>query len=277
MKKGFKRYVAFQLMIATMCFLVSCSTNTLTHRSQLSLVSDDEVMSTSATQYKQFISTNKVVSTKGGSKDAAIVNKVSNKIIAAVKQYYADLGRTSELDGYAWEINTVQSTEANAWCMPGGKIVVYTGILPITQNEASLAVVIGHEVTHALAKHGKERMSQGLIQQFGGQALSIALANKPQQTQQLFGAAYGLGTQYGIMLPFSRNDEYEADKFGLVFTAMAGYDPHEAISFWHRMEQFSGNQKPPEFLSTHPSNENRIAQLQSVMDETVAKYYHPQH
>ena len=277
MKKDLKKYLTPVTIVALITILVGCTTNTLTHRSQLSLVSDDEVMSTSATQYKQFISTNKVVFAKGGSKDAAVVNKVSNKIIAAVKQYYADLGRTSELDGYAWEINTVQSTEANAWCMPGGKIVVYTGILPITQNEASLAVVIGHEVTHALAKHGKERMSQGLIQQFGGQALSIALANKPQETQQLFGTAYGLGTQYGIMLPFSRNDEYEADKYGLIFTALAGYDPHEAINFWHRMEQFAGSQKPPEFLSTHPSDENRIAQLQSVMDETVAKYYHPQH
>ena len=273
----FKKYIAPATLAITLAFSTSCSNNTLTHRSQLSLVSDEEVMSTSATQYKQFISTNKVVPIKGGSKDAAIVNKVSTRIIAAVKQYYADLGKSSELDGYAWEINTVQSTEANAWCMPGGKIVVYTGILPITQNEASLAVVIGHEVTHALAKHGKERMSQGLIQQFGGQALSMALANKPQETQQLFGTAYGLGTQYGIMLPFSRNDEYEADKFGLVFTALAGYDPHEAINFWKRMDQFAGSQKPPEFLSTHPSNENRIAQLQSIMNETVTKYYRPQH
>ena len=185
MKNDIKKYLTPATIIVLIAILVGCTTNTLTHRSQLSLVSDEEVISTSATQYKQFISTNKVVPARGGNKDAAIVNKVSNNIIAAVKKYYADLGRTSELDGYAWEINTVQSTEANAWCMPGGKIVVYTGILPITQNEASLAVVIGHEVTHALAKHGKERMSQGLIQQFGGQALSIALANKPQQTQQL--------------------------------------------------------------------------------------------
>lgn len=272
-----KKYTFSTMFAIVLAVLVACSSNTLTHRNQLSLVSDEEIMSSSATQYKQFISTNKVVPVKGGSKDAAIVNKVSTRIIAAVKQYYADLGKTSELDGYAWEINTVQSAEANAWCMPGGKIVVYTGILPITQNEASLAVVIGHEVTHALAKHGKERMSQGLIQQFGGQALSMALANKPKETQQLFGTAYGLGTQYGIMLPFSRNDEYEADKFGLAFTALAGYDPHEAINFWKRMDQFAGSQKPPEFLSTHPSNENRIAQLQSIMNETVTKYYRPKH
>ena len=256
--------------------LMGCTSNTLTHRSELSLVSDEEMMTNATSQYRQFLSTNKVVSTQSGDKNAQLVSKVSNRIIAAVKQYYADLGQSSELSGYAWEVNTVVSNEANAWCMPGGKIVVYTGLLPITQNEASLAVVIGHEVTHALAKHGKERMSQGLIQQFGGQLLSEALANKPQATQQLFGTAYGLGTQCGIMLPFSRKDEYEADKYGLAFTALAGYDPHEAINFWHRMQAASGNQKPPEFASTHPSDENRIAQLQSIMDETVAKYYHPQ-
>jgi len=159
--------------------------------------------------------------------------------------------------------------------MPGGKIVVYTGILPITQNDAALAVVIGHEVTHALAKHGKERMSEALLQQYGGQALSIALANKSKETQQLYGNAYGLGTQYGIMLPFSRKNEYEADKYGLVFTALAGYDPHEAILFWKRMSQSSGGQKPPEFASTHPSDENRIAQLQSIMEETYTKFYKP--
>ncbi len=271
-----KQSKSFFITLASITLLIGCATNTLTHRSELSLVSDEEMMTTAASQYKQFLSTNKVVSNNSGSKDAAMVGKVSNKIIAAVKQYYADLGRSSELDGYAWEVNTVVSNEANAWCMPGGKIVVYTGLLPITQNEASLAVVIGHEVTHALAKHGKERMSQGLIQQFGGQVLTAALANKPTETQQLFGTAFGLGTQYGIMLPFSRKDEYEADRYGLVFTALAGYDPHEAINFWQRMEKFAGSQKPPEFVSTHPSDENRIAQLQSVMDETVAKYYHPQ-
>jgi len=272
-----KKYSFVVSFIVVAIGIAGCVTNTLTHRSELSLVSDQEVITTSATQYKQFLSTNKVISPNSGSKDAAIVTKVSKRIIAAVQKYYADLGRTDELSDYSWEINTVVSNEANAWCMPGGKIVVYTGILPITQNEAALAVVIGHEVTHALAKHGKERMSQALLQQLGGQALSMAIANKPKETQALYGSAYGLGSQYGIMLPFSRQNEYEADKYGLVFTALAGYDPHEAINFWHRMEQMAGGQKPPEFASTHPSDAKRIAQLQSVMDETVAKYYRPQH
>jgi predicted Zn-dependent protease len=266
------------ISLFSIAILLGCSSNSLTHRSQLSLVSDAEVLSTASTQYKQFISTNSVVSPGKGAagKDAVLVDKVSNRIIAAVKKYYADINQSEQLNGYEWEVKTVNSKEVNAWCMPGGKIVVYTGILPITQNEASLAVVIGHEVTHALAKHGNERMSQGLIQQFGGQALSMALANKPQETQALFTTAYGVGTQYGVMLPFGRRDEYEADRFGLIFTALAGYDPKEAISFWQRMEQQGGNQKPPEFLSTHPSDANRIAQLQSIMDETISKYYKPQ-
>jgi len=152
---------------------------------------------------------------------------------------------------------------------------VYTGILPLTQNDAALAVVLGHEVTHALAKHGNERMSQSLLQQVGGQALSIALANKPKETQALYNSAYGLGSQYGVMLPFARKDEYEADKIGLMFTALAGYDPREAINFWQRMEKAGGGQKPPEFASTHPSDANRISQLQSIMDATVKNYYHP--
>jgi predicted Zn-dependent protease len=148
--------------------------------------------------------------------------------------------------------------------------------LPVTQNDDALAVVIGHEVTHALAKHGNERMSQGLLQQLGGQALSAAIASKPQETQQLFTTAYGVGTQYGVLLPFGRKDEYEADKYGLIFTALAGYDPREAVRFWQRMSSANGGQKQPEFLSTHPSDENRIAQLQSMMDETISKYYRPQ-
>lgn len=159
--------------------------------------------------------------------------------------------------------------------MPGGKIVVYTGLLPVTQTEPALAVVMGHEIAHALAKHGKERMSQGLVQQLGGAALSVALANKPAATQALFQNAYGVGSQVGVMLPFSRQNELEADKFGLRFSALAGYNPREAIPFWERMAKAGGGQKPPELLSTHPADETRIKQLESIMDETVQKYYRP--
>jgi predicted Zn-dependent protease len=268
-----KQSLATTLLVAFVC-LSACTTNTITGKTQLNLVSDAEILSTANTEYKQFLSTNKVVT--AGSSDAASVNRVGNRIIAAVKKYYADMDKSAELDNYQWEINTVSSKEANAWCMPGGKIVVYTGILPITQNDAALAVVMGHEVTHALANHGKQRMNVNLIEQLGGQALSVALANKPTETQALFNSAFGLGSQYGVMLPFARKDEYEADKFGFMFTALAGYDPREAIKFWQRMSAATASsQKLPEFASTHPSDDNRIKQLQSIMDDTINKYYRP--
>lgn len=271
-----KRQYVIIFSITLFLAFSGCKTNSITGRSQLSLVSDADVLTAATSEYKQFLSSNKVLTVSSGNSDASSVNRVGNRIVAAVKKYYANQGKLSELEGYNWEINTVSSAEANAWCMPGGKIVVYTGILPLTQNDAALAVVIGHEVTHALAKHGNERMSQSLLQQVGGQALAVALSNKPQETQALYNSAYGLGSQYGVMLPFARKDEYEADKFGLMFTALAGYDPQEAISFWQRMEKAgSSNQKPPEFASTHPTDANRIAQLQSIMNDTRSKYYHP--
>jgi predicted Zn-dependent protease len=157
--------------------------------------------------------------------------------------------------------------------MPGGKIVVYTGLLPITQNEAALAVVVGHEVTHAVAKHGNERMSQGMIQQLGGVALATALSSQPTETQNLLMAAYGAGSEVGILLPFSRNQEYEADKFGLNYAALAGYNPQEAIPLWQRMEAAAQNSsRPPEFISTHPSEGNRIKRLQEYMPEALKLY-----
>jgi predicted Zn-dependent protease len=158
--------------------------------------------------------------------------------------------------------------------MPGGKIVVYTGLLPVSQNEAALAAVMGHEVAHALLQHGNQRMSQGLAQQLGGVALSVAVANKPQETQDLFMGAYGLGSTVGILLPFSRKHELQADEWGLRFAAMAGYNPQEAINLWRRMEQASTGQKPPEFLSTHPSEGRRIEQLEKLMPQAL-KYYKP--
>ncbi len=263
-------YVLFSLAI----FLVACTRNAITGRNQLSLVSDNEVQTMAVSEYKQFLSQNKVIS-PSSSKDAEMVRRVGNRLVTAIQKYYTEQGLSNELAGYNWEINLVDSKEVNAWCMPGGKIVVYTGLLPVTQTEPALAIVMGHEITHALAKHGKERMSQGLVQQLGGVALSVALANKPAATQQLFQNAYGVGSQVGIMLPFSRQNELEADKFGLRFSALAGYNPREAIPFWQRMEKMSNGQKPPEFLSTHPADETRIQQLESIMDETIQKYYRP--
>ena len=224
-------------------------------------------------QYQQFLSTNRVVSSSSN-RDAEMVRRVGLRITKAVTDYYAQKGLSNELDGYKWEYNLVDNKEANAWCMPGGKIVVYTGLLPITQNEAALAAVMGHEVTHAIFNHGNERMSQGLVQQLGGVALSIALANKPQQTQQLFLGAYGAGSTVGILLPFSRKHELEADHYGLIWTAMAGYNPREAIALWQRMEKASNGQKPPEFLSTHPAEGHRIQELEKFMPEALT-YYKP--
>jgi len=224
-------------------------------------------------QYQQFLSTNRVVSSSNN-RDAEMVKRVGQRIARAVESYYAQNGISDKLKGFNWEYTLVDDKAVNAWCMPGGKIVVYTGLLPVTQNEAALAVVIGHEVSHALLQHGNQRMSQGLLQQLGGVALSVAVANKPVETQNLFMTAYGAGTTVGLLLPFSRNQELEADRFGLIWTAMAGYNPQEAISLWERMEKASQGQSPPEFLSTHPTEGRRINQLQKFMPEAL-KYYKP--
>jgi predicted Zn-dependent protease len=223
-------------------------------------------------QYREFLNTNRVISASNN-RDAEMVRRVGQRITTAVTNYYASIGRSEDLAGYQWEYNLVDNPQANAWCMPGGKIVVYSGLLPITQNEAALAVVVGHEVSHAVFGHGNERMSQALATQMGGLALSVAVANQPAETQNLFLAAYGAGSQLGLLLPYSRKHELEADRYGLRWTAMAGYNPREAIGLWQRMEA-AGGAKPPEFLSTHPTEGRRIDQLNRYMDEAL-QYYKP--
>ncbi len=265
-----QKLASFLLMVAT---FVSCSTNPVTGRNQFKLVSEQELQAMATQEYRQFLSTNKVV-TPSADRDAEMVRRVGQRVANAVTQYYKQNNLGNVLDGYKWEFNLVQSNDANAWAMPGGKVVVYTGLLPITQNEAALAVVLGHEISHAIFQHGNERMSQGLAQQLGGAALSVALANKPAATQNLFMQAYGVGSQVGLMLPFSRKQELEADHYGLIWTAMAGYNPREAIALWQRMEKASNGQRPPEFLSTHPSEGHRIEQLEKYMPEAL-KYYKP--
>ena len=251
---------------------LACTHNNITGRSQLSLVSETDAENMAKTEYIKFLSTSKVVSSNSN-KDAEMVTRVGTRIAAAITQYYKEKGLTNELEGYKWEFNLVDSKEVNAWCMPGGKVVVYTGILPITQNEAALAVVLGHEITHAVAGHGRERMSQGIVQQLGGVALSVALANKSAETQNIFNSAYGVGTNVGLLLPFSRKQELEADHYGLIFAAMAGYNPQEAVPFWQRMAKLGG-EKPPVFLSDHPSDEDRIQKIQALMPEALG-YYKP--
>lgn len=253
--------------------LVGCSQNAITGKNQLTLYNDADLQNMALQQYRQFLSENKVVAVNT-SKDAEMVRRVGQRLTSAINQYYTGKGLGSELAGYQWEYNLVDSKEVNAWCMPGGKIVVYTGLLPITQNEAALAVVMGHEIAHALAKHGNERMSRASLAELGGQALSVALANKSPIAQSIFNSAYGVGTNIGVMLPFGRSQELEADKFGLIFSSMAGYNPQEAIGLWQRMEKAGGGNKPPEFLSTHPPEAKRIEKLREMMPEAL-KYYKP--
>lgn len=261
-------------LLSIFLFFGSCQRNAITGRNQLRLVPESELQAMAFQQYKQFLSTNNVAA--AGSNEVTMTRRVANRIINAIQSYYNQQGLSSELEGYQWEINVVNNRQVNAWAMPGGKIVVYTGLLPVAQTDAGLAVVIGHEIAHALAKHGSERMSQGLVQQLGGVALSTAISSKPSQTQNIFMSAYGIGTTVGLVLPFSRKQELEADRLGLMFSALAGYDPREAIPFWQRMgSQKSGSSQPPEFLSTHPADDTRIRGLQSIMNEMVTKYYRP--
>jgi predicted Zn-dependent protease len=207
----------------------------------------------------------------GSSKEAAMVDRIGLRITKAITKYFESEGKGSVLDGYKWEFNTVESKDANAWCMPGGKVVVYTGILPLTQNETALAVVMGHEIAHAVAQHGNERMSQQMMIQMGGVALSEALKTKKETTQQIAMAAFGAGSALGVVLPYSRTHEYEADEMGLYFMAMAGYDPSNAPVFWERMIAQGGG-APPEFLSTHPDPANRIKDMKRKMPKALEYY-----
>ena len=250
---------------------IACHKNAITGSRELTLLPESQMMAMSYTQYDQFLAEHKPLT--DADNRVKLVKGCGTRIQHAVEQFYKDKGLTRELDGFQWAFNVVDENTVNAWCMPGGKVVVYTGLLPVTQDEQSLAVVMGHEIAHAIARHGNQRMSQGMLVQFGGTALSVALSQKPAATQQLFKQSFGIGSQLG-MLSYSRKHETEADKMGLVFAAMAGYNPEAAVTFWQRMSQ-TGGQKPPELLSTHPSDERRIKDLQAFMPE-AKKYYKPQ-
>jgi predicted Zn-dependent protease len=257
----------FALMIAALLFQ-ACSLVPLTGRRQLSLVSDTDMLSMSFGQYDQFLKENRM---SQNSAETNEVKRVGRNIQNAVATYFARNNLSQDLNGFAWEFNLIESKEANAWCMPGGKVMVYSGILPLAQNETGLAVVVGHEIAHAVAKHSNERMSQALVSQLGGQVLAQALKQKPQQTQQIWMTLFGVGVQLGAVLPYNRLQEGEADRLGLIFMAMAGYDPRTAIGFWQRMSQKAGA-KPPEFLSTHPTDKKRISNIIAAIPEAM-KYY----
>src|SRR5215471_1373254 len=249
----------------------SCSTVALTGRRQLNIVPDGEMLSMSSQQYGEFMKENKPST---NAEQTARIKRVGARIQSAVEEYARQTGHTNDLAGYAWEFNLVESKEVNAWCMPGGKVVFYTGIMPVCRDDDGVAVVMGHEVAHAVAKHGAERMSQSLLVEMGGAALSVALEAKPQETQQLWMSALGEGAKYGVLMPFGRGQESEADHLGLIFMAMAGYDPHHAVEFWQRMSKASGGKAPSEFMSTHPSDEHRIQKIQEELPEAM-RYYKP--
>jgi len=268
MKHSFttKLVVLFGLFI----LLSGCTQVEITGRKQFNLVPDSLMNSMSFQSYGEFISQNKL---SNDSSQTQMVKRTGVSIQKAVEQYCAEKNISDKLDGYDWEFNLVEDDSLNAWCMPGGKVVVYTGLLKVTQNEAGLATVMGHEIAHAFAKHGAERMTQNLIVELGGMALSTALSKSPEKTKNLFMQSYGIGTQVGVLLPFSKTHENEADHLGLIFMAMAGYNPEEAVTFWQRMAAAKqGQAEPPEFLSTHPHDSTRIRNLQNLIPE--AKQYY---
>lgn len=258
------------IALALLLLLAACYKNPVTGRSSLNLVDETTMRTMANQQYASFLSTNRP---QQGTKDVEMVKRVGQRIATAVQQYLTSKGEQQLISGYQWEFNLVNNNEANAWCMPGGKVVVYSGIMPLVQNEAGLAVVMGHEIAHAIAHHGNERMSQQLAAQLGGEALSVALSSKPAVTQNIFNAVYGAGSQLGT-LAYSRKHESEADHMGLIFMAMAGYNPNEATNFWQRMTNASKGQKPPELLSTHPSDQRRINQIKAWIPEAMS-YYKP--
>ena len=270
MKASAKSKIA--ILSGILLFLAGCSEVEITGRKQFNIVPDSTMNSMSFQSYGEFISGHKLST---NAEQTQMVKRVGGRIQKAVEQYCKTNNIEDRLKGYEWEFNLVEDPNINAWCMPGGKVVVYTGILPVTQNEPGLAVVLGHEIAHAFAKHGAERMSQGLLVELGGVALSTALKDKPEQTKNLFMQSYGIGTQVGVLLPYSRVQESEADHLGLIFMAMAGYNPQEAISFWQRMAAQKKGTQTPEFLSTHPADETRIQDLKKLLPEAM-KYYKKQ-
>ena len=258
----------FAGLLAGLMMLSGCSTAPLTGRRQLKLVSDSVMIAQSATGYKEVIDEGPLSSDL---RQTEMVKRVGDRIAAAVENYFAQQNQSALLEGFAWEFNLIEKDEINAWCMPGGKVAFYTGILPYTRDELGVAVVMGHEIAHAVAGHSAERVSQQLLQQGGG--LILSQFSKESKNYEAIMALYSIGSEVGVILPYSRTHELEADRLGLIFMAMAGYDPNAAVGFWTRMSEISGG-KTPEFLSTHPSDASRIEGIQSCLPEAL-QYYKP--
>jgi predicted Zn-dependent protease len=249
-------------------FIWSCSQIPITGRRQFKLLPESTLMEMSLTSYKQVLDTANVVYNTA---DAAMVKRVGNRIAAAVEEYLKGTKYENRIAGFNWEFNLINDESVNAWCMSGGKVAFYTGIIPVCEGEEGVAVVMGHEIAHAIAQHGNERVSQGLALQGVGVALDVAMVEKPDATRQAVQLAYGIGSQVGVLLPFSRKHESESDEMGLMFMAMAGYNPQEAPKFWKRMNEIGGT-RPPEFISTHPSPEKRQERLSELMPAAMEIY-----
>ncbi len=246
----------------------SCGTVPLTNRKQFIAIPSDQILSLSNESYNSVLKESKLSS---NTTQVATIRRIGQNVTQAVEQYLREINRLALIDGYKWEYNLIADKTMNAWCMPGGKIVFYEGILPICKNDNGIAVVMAHEIAHAIANHGNERMSQQMVVQMGGIALSEALQTQKPVTQQLALLAFGVGTQLGVMLPYSRQHETEADELGLYFMAMAGYDPREAPLLWERMKS-EGSGDTPQFLSTHPSPQSRINDLNKIMSKAMEYY-----
>lgn len=263
------------LFFALSFALSACKQVPITGRKQVTLLKESELVSMSDQEYRKFLSEHKVLK---GTADAKRVERIGKSIAASVEQFLRKNKMEDRLKDLAWEFNLVDDPTVNAWCMPGGKVVFYTGILPICADDDGLAVVMGHEIAHAVARHGNERMSQGMMAQLGGVVLSVAASSQPEATQNLFMQAYGAGATLGVLLPFSRKHESEADRLGLVFMTMAGFNPDNAPAFWERMSAQSGGGQPPVFVSSHPSHQTRVNDLKSyipVARRLASEYSNP--
>jgi len=265
--KSLSFIVRAAFLVSAALVITACATNPYTGKKTMALVNNDTLLASSFTQYQQFLDENKVIT---GTPDAEMVNRVGNRIRQAAEKWAVSIGHANYLDKYQWEYKLVESDQVNAWCMPGGKIVVYTGILPITNDETGLAVVLGHEVAHALLNHGQQRVSASILQEMGAVGISILAGSQSKDTQDLIMSAYGVGSTVLGTLPFSRSHESEADHIGLILMTVAGYNPEMSVSFWERMAALGGS-KQPEFLSTHPSDKTRIGNLQKWVPEAQVK------
>ncbi len=258
----------FATLTLLLLLLAGCGSVPVTGRKQVLLVSDQEILTSSLAQYRNYM---KTAPKSTAAKPSAMVTRVGKRIAAATEKYMRQHGLQEEVKNFAWEFNLVKGTQVNAFCMPGGKIVVYEGLMKLVSNDDELAVVIGHEVAHAVAKHSNERVSQQMLAQYGAQLLNLSLSQKSTAVQAIANQVYGLGAQYGVMLPFSRKHESEADYMGLIFMRMAGYNPDVAIGFWQKMSAGS-TAKVPELMSTHPSDARRINDIRKALPTIKAQY-----